>query len=151
VSDAPVAPPSDLQPRRAYKPLRTRKAPTIQNAVLAKRANGSSKAKISKELGIAHNTVTNILELSNFDRSLDLERQNSLELIPLAIRTAKHRLSQNSENMAIKVLENTIWPLNAKQSKAPDAGLTIAIQNLMQVQAPQPEKPAIDIAPEPAK
>ena len=52
--------------------------------------------------------------------------------------------------MAIKVLENTIWPLNAKQGKAPDPGLTIAIQNLMQVQANTTVKQdsAIEVTPD---
>jgi hypothetical protein len=126
------ASPAQLQPRRAYKPKRTLKPPAIQSAILAKRANGQSKAKISKDLGIAVNTITNVLDLNDFDRSLDIERRNSLSLIPAAIRTAHHRLSQNSENMAIKVLENTIWPLNEKQGRnVGDPGLTLAIQNLM--------------------
>jgi hypothetical protein len=117
--------------KKSYKPTKTLKPPAIQSAILAKRASGSSKAKIAKELGMAVNTVTNVLELNDFDRSLEVEQRTSLALIPRAIQVAHDRLSKGSENMAIKVLENTIWPLNAKTSKQQDAGLTLAIQNLM--------------------
>jgi hypothetical protein len=125
--------------RRAYKPKKTLKPPAIQSAILAKRANGSSKAKIAKELGMAINTVTNVLELNDFDKNLQTEQAQSLKLIPKAIQVAHDRLSKGSENMAIHVLENTIWPLQSKTSKPHDPGLTLAIQNLMgnvQVNAP---------------
>jgi hypothetical protein len=125
------APPSDSQPRRAYKPTRSLKPPAIQSAVLAKRANGSSKRQISKDLGVAFNTVTNILELNNFDANLDAERKESLSLIPLARAAVKARLEKNDGAIGIKVLENSIWPLNAKTSRQPDAGLTLAIGQLM--------------------
>jgi hypothetical protein len=136
--------------KKAYRPKSSRKAPAIQSAILAKRANGQSKLKIKRDLGIAYNTVTNVIDLNNFDETLQRERLASMDLIPESIRVAKHRLSQNSENMAIKVLENTIWPLNSKQGKAPDPGLTIAIQNLMQVQPNTPVKQdsAIDVTPD---
>jgi len=127
-TDSLEAPP---QPRTAYKPKRTRKAPAIQSAILAKRASGHSKAKIAKELDIAINTVTNVIELNDFDRTLQTEQGKSLGLIPRAIQVAHDRLTKGSENMAIKVLENTIWPLNAKTSKQQDPHLTLAIQNLM--------------------
>jgi hypothetical protein len=123
--------PSEQQPRRAYKPKKTLKPPAIQSAILAKRANGDSKAKISRDLGMAINTVTNVLELNDFDKNLQTEQAQSLKLIPRAIQVAHDRLSKGSENMAIHVLENTIWPLQSKTSKAHDPGLTLAIQNLM--------------------
>jgi hypothetical protein len=116
---------------RKYKPRKSLKPPAIQSAILAKRASGSSKAKIAKELGMAVNTVTNVLELNDFDRSLESEQRESLRLIPRAIQVAHDRLTKGSENMAIKVLENTIWPLQSKTSKASDPHLTLAIQNLM--------------------
>jgi hypothetical protein len=128
---------------RAYKPKRTLKAPAVQSAILAKRANGHSKAKISKELGIAVNTVTNVLELNDFDRTLQSEQKESLKLIPRAIGVMHDRLTKGSENAAIHVLENTIWPLNAKQTKQSDPSLTLAIQNLMgnvQIAAPAQAK-----------
>src|SRR5882762_8176838 len=128
---ATIAPQSDSQPHRAYKPKSSRKAPAIQNAILAKRANGASKLKISKDLQIGYNTVTSVIELNDFDTTLANEQKESLRLVPRAIQVAHDRLTKGSENMAIKVLENTIWPLNAKTSKPHDVGLTLPIQNLM--------------------
>jgi hypothetical protein len=143
VSDAPVAPPSDSQPIPAYKkpypPRKSRKPQAIKTAVIAKRANGENKASIARDLEITPNCVTAICEESGIDRHLESSRLQSLELIPEAIRVARVRLSKDSENMAVKVLENTIWPLNAKTSKQPDIGLSIAIQNLMQVQTNEPQ------------
>jgi hypothetical protein len=139
---------SQPAPRRAYKPKSSLKPPAIQSAILAKRANGASKAKISRELGVAVNTVTNVLELNDFDRNLDSERLESLSLIPLARAAVKARLEKNDGAIGIKVLENSIWPLNAKTSKAPEPGLTLAIQNLMgnvQVNAQVEQKPAIEV------
>jgi hypothetical protein len=120
-----------LEPRRPYKPKTSRKAPATQNAILAKRAAGHSKAKISRDLGISPNTTTSILELNDFDRNLQTEQAQSLSLIPRAIQVAHDRLAKGSENMAIKVLENTIWPLQSKTSGKGDPSLVLAIQNLM--------------------
>lgn len=115
----------------ALKIRRSRKAPAIKTAVIIKRSQGQDKTSISNDLGIARNTVTRILEESNVEQTIEANRAASLGLIPSAIRVAEFKLSQNSENMAIKVLENTIWPLNTKQGKSADPGLTLAIQNLM--------------------
>jgi hypothetical protein len=133
----------------ARKIGRSRKAPALKTQVIIKRSQGQDKTSIGKDLGIARNTVTRIIEECDVERHIEANRSASLDLIPESIRVAKYRLSQNSENMAIKVLENTIWPLNAKQGKAPEPGLTIAIQNLMQVQPNQPVKQetSIDVSP----
>lgn len=125
------AAPAKAELRRPYKPKTSRKAPATQNAILAKRAAGHSKAKISRDLGISPNTTTSILELNDFDRNLQTEQRESLRLIPRAIQVAHDRLAKGSENMAIHVLENTIWPLQSKTSKQSDPGLVLAIQNLM--------------------
>jgi DNA-binding transcriptional MocR family regulator len=113
------------------KPRKCRTAPGIKTAVIQRRVSNQSKRKIASELGIGRNTVTRILEDSHVEQALECGIQASVGLIPQAIRVAEFKLSQNSENMAIKVLENTIWPLNTKQGKPQDPGLTLAIQNLM--------------------
>jgi len=163
-SQTPDTSPSDSQPIPAYKPRKSIKPPAIQSAILAKRANGASKARIASDLSISKNTVTNVLELNDFDRNLDAERKESLSLIPLARAAVKARLEKNDGAIGIKVLENSIWPLNAKTSRAPEPGLTLAIQNLMgnvTVQSkettPVKQETAIDVSPsasetkEPAK
>lgn len=115
----------------APKLRRSNKAPALKAAVLIQRANGTPKMQIARELEIARGTVDAIIEEANLDVQLESGILQSVTLIPEAIRVAKHRLSQNSENMAIKVLENTIWPLNQKSGKGNDPHLTLAIQNLM--------------------
>jgi len=142
MSSALIGQPSDSKPRTAYKPRKSIKAPAIQSAVLAKRANGESKRKISKDLDIAYNTVTSVIDLNQFDEALAKNQASSIALIPQAIRVAEHRLAQNSENMAIKVLENTIWPLNGKGAKGMKAGdsLFLSIQNLIQPTAVKPSE-----------
>lgn len=118
-------------PPAAYKRHKSRKAPAIKTAVIVQRAQGKAKSHIARDLGITHNTVNVILEESDIERHLSANQAASLSLIPAAIRAAHVRLKMNSETMAIKVLENTIWPLNGKTGKANDAGLTLAIQNLL--------------------
>jgi transposase-like protein len=131
--------PSDSQAIPALKRPRSRKSPAIKTAVIAKYAQGQDKTSIANELGITRNTVRAIVNETDVDRHLSANQTVSLELIPRAIQVAHDRLAKGSENMAIHVLENTIWPLNAKTSKSIDTGLTLAIQNLMgnvQVNAP---------------
>src|SRR6266403_1481028 len=146
--NSPVA---QLEPvpatKTPYKPRKTLKPPAIQSAILAKRANGQSKAKIARDLEVAINTVTNVLELNDFDRSLESEQKESLSLIPAARKAVAYRLALNDGNIGVKVLENTIWPLNAKTSKTPNVGLTLAIQKLMgnvEVNAPGTNQPVIE-------
>ena len=124
-----------LKPQR-----RSRKAPGIKAEVITRRVQGQSKRSISKDLGITRNTVATILEESHIEQHLQTYQVQSVELVPEALRVMKVRLAANSENAAIKTLESTIWPLNAKQSRTPDAGLTVAINQLMgnvTVQQPQ--------------
>lgn len=118
---------------------------------MTRRALGQSKAQISKDLGIAVNTVSNVLELNDFDAKLTDGRQLCAELIPASVRVVKHRLAQNSENAAFKLLEGIgVLGKDVKPGRSPDANLTIAIQNLMQVQVPQPfkQETVIDAVPD---
>ena len=145
------ASPSDLQPRRAYKPAKSRKAPAIQAAILAKRAIGTSKRQIAKEMQVSPNTVTSIIELSDFDAKLTDGRTLCAELIPASVRVVKHRLAQNSENAAFKLLEGIgVLGKDAKPVRAPDTSLMVNIQQLMgnvQVNA-QPATPNTSIVKE---
>jgi hypothetical protein len=131
MATAQRVPASNKPTGRAYKPKKCVKPQAVQSAILVKRANGDSKLKISKDLGISRNTVISVLDLNNFDEILQSEQKESLSLIAGARKAVAHRLSLNDGNIGIKVLENTIWPLNAKQSKAQDPSLVLAIQNLM--------------------
>lgn len=99
---------------------------------MTRRALGQSKARISKELGIAVNTVSNVLELNDFDARLTDGRQLCAELIPASVRVVKNRLAQNSENAAFKLLEGIgVLGRDVKPNRSNDPHLTLAIQNLM--------------------
>lgn len=113
------------------KPKRSNKAPAVKAAVIAARATGSAKRKIARDLKLSRPTVEVILKESEIDLQLSTGRSLTAGLIPRAIGVIEHRLSQNSENAAIKVLEATIWPLNKQAGKQNDPHLTLAIQNLM--------------------
>jgi hypothetical protein len=130
--------------QRAYKPKKSLKSPSVQARVLQKRANGASKAQIARELGIAVNTTTSILELNDFDRTLQSEQAESLKLIPLARKAVLARLNKDDGAIGIKVLENTIWPINQKQSGAPTIELSNAV-NIMFKQAQSAESSAAPI------
>jgi hypothetical protein len=145
------------------KPQRkSRKAPGLKADVITRRVQGQSKRSISKDLGITRGTVATILEESHIEQHLETYQAQSVELVPEALRVMKVRLSMNSENAAIKTLESTIWPLNAKQnSKAADPGLVLAIGQLMgnvsvtttnsALLADQPKSTTLDVVPLPAK
>jgi hypothetical protein len=97
-----------------YRPASSRKPPAIKTAVISRRSQGITKRQIAREVGISANTVNCILEESHLDAIMADQAQESAKLIPEALRVARVRLSKDSENMAIKVLENTIWPLQDK-------------------------------------
>ena len=116
----------------APKVRRSRKAPAIKTAVVLKRANGEPISHIARDLGITHNTTRGIIEEMDVDRQLQTYADQSLELVPEALRVMRVRLLANSENAAIKTLESTIWPLTDKRGKGTgDQKLVFAIQNLM--------------------
>ena len=150
---------STISAQKGYKPKRSVKSPLVQARVLQKRANGESKRQIAHDLKIARNTVTSVLELNQFEQTLQNERNESLRLIPAARKAIAHRLALNDGNIGVKVLENTIWPLdNKNQKSAGDPGLVLAIQNLMgnvnvssASEIPAQTKAIDDAAPEPAK
>lgn len=117
--------------KKPYPPRKSRKAPAVKTAVIAKRAQGQNITSIANDLGITRNTTRSIIEESDIDRQLESGQLQSLSLIPAALRVMHDRLAKGSENAAIKTLEATIWPLQSKTSKQQDPGLVLAIQNLM--------------------
>jgi hypothetical protein len=116
--------------KTSYRPRSSKKAPVIKTEVIAPRAQGQSKSKIAREMGIAYNTASSVIRLSNIDEMLEDGRIQSANLIPEAIRVAKARLAQNSENMAIKVLENSVWPIEAKATGNP---INPRLENVIQM------------------
>ena len=155
---APDTSPSELQPRRAAKKLFpgriSRKAPSVKTAIILKRLQGQDKTSISKDLGVARNTVTTILEENDVDRIMQDGQVETLKRVPAALRTLDVRLEKNSENAAIWLLDKCFE--SSKLTRKPDASLTLAIGQLMgnvTVQSPQPQQdtaqPAIDVKHDP--
>jgi hypothetical protein len=83
----------------------TRKAPAVKNAVVAKRLAGESTAKISRDLGIAVNTVRNITNLTDVDRMMEDGRAGAMNRVPAALKTLDVRLEKNSESAALWLLD----------------------------------------------
>ena len=153
---SPIAPQGVLQPTTAPKLRKSRKAPAVKTAVIAKRAQGQSITNIARDLRITRNTTRTIIAESDIDRQIQSGQLQSLSLIPKALKVADMRLEKGSETMAIEVLRQSIWPLNAKQGKAGDPGLTVAINQLMgnvtvQSQATQQDTEAKSIEASQAK
>lgn len=120
--------------RTNYRPKTSRKPQAIKTAVIAKRAQGETTTKIARDLGIAINTANGIIEQSGIEKILEGYKTESIGLIPEALRVARVRLAGNSEAMCVKVLENSIWPLDTKGNSSKMSGDTIlqqTIQNLI--------------------
>jgi hypothetical protein len=130
---APDTPAEQLQPipvyKKPYPPRRSRKPQAIKTAVVAKRANGQNKSSIARDLQITTNCVTAIIEESDIDRILQDGQIETLRRVPAALKTLDIRLEKNSENAAIWLLDKCFD--SKKIGRTPDAGLTLAIQNLM--------------------
>jgi hypothetical protein len=116
------------------KPRKSNKAPAVKAAVLVKRANGVQKAQIARDLSISRPTVDAILDEADLDRQIECGTLQCAGLIPESIRVVEHRLGQNSETAAFRLLEGIgVLGPNAKQKTTQLAGLqlNVAIQNLM--------------------
>jgi hypothetical protein len=115
--------------RRKGKARSSRKAPAIKTSVIVKRLQGQDKTSISRELGIARNTVTAILEENDVERIMQDGQSQTLRRVPAALDVLDVRLEKNSENAALWLLDKCFD--GVKAGRAQDPGLTLAIQNLM--------------------
>jgi len=103
------------KPRKSYLPKRSIKSPAIQAEVVARRAYGESKAQISQQLGIAPNTVSGIIELTEIDTLLQDNRLGCAKLLPKSVRVVDHHLNRNSLTAALAILN----PLVLSKDAAP--------------------------------
>jgi protein-arginine kinase activator protein McsA len=126
-------------------------APAKKIAIIARRAAGETKASISRELHVAHNTVTKVLNEADFDRMVEQGRWNSGGLIPVALEGLEISMRKGDGQVCNRFLEN-VGVLAEKPRKSPgDPTLVLAISNLMgglTVQAAP--APAIDVTPIPS-
>lgn len=99
---------STARPRKlAASRKSTRKAKSIQSAIVAKRISGASKAQIARDLGLAVNTVTNIVELNDVDSAIEQYRKDAIALAPLAITAVRTDLEVPGNGMlGLRVLES---------------------------------------------
>ena len=136
----PDTSPAQPEPRRAYKPRKSTKSSGIKSQVITRRINGQSKRMISQQLGMTRNTVTNILEEANIEQAMRSGTERSVNLIYKALNAVEGKLDKGDANIGVKLLENTIWPINGNNHRGMKPGdqLFLSIQNLIQ---PQPVKP----------
>lgn len=130
MGSAPIVQPSDSQPIPAIKIRKSRKAPALKTAVTLKRLQGQDKTSISRDLGIARNTVTAILEENDVERIMQDGQIETLRRVPAALRTLDARLEKNSENAALWLLDKCFESSKVQGKQNPQ--LFVAIQNLMQ-------------------
>jgi predicted transcriptional regulator len=82
----------------------SRKPEATKQAVVAKRLQGESKREISRDLGIARETVDNILDESNVEAALAQWRRDYLKLVPAALGVVKRMFENNAEGPVDKDL-----------------------------------------------
>lgn len=98
-----------VTPKRKLTAVRQRtvKPKSVQTAIAAKRISGASKRQIARDLGIAVNTVTNIVELNNIDTAIEQYRRDAVALAPLAITAVRTDLEIPGNGMlGLRVLES---------------------------------------------
>jgi hypothetical protein len=111
-----------------YKPKRSTKSATIKNAIIARRASGESKAQIARELDIATNTVSSILELSDFERMRENGDLATHKLIPKSVAVLDTRLDLIDLDAAKYVLSNTIFSdRHGRRAVAADVNVNVAL------------------------
>jgi hypothetical protein len=125
------------------KKSRSTIAPAKKIAILAKRASGASKGAISRDLGIAFNTVTKVLNENDFDRVVEQGRWDSVRLIPVALKGLELSMSKGDGNTCNRFLENVgVTGENVRRIPTPaNDALMRAIVNLIN---PEAAKPAIE-------
>jgi hypothetical protein len=93
----------------------SRKPPAIKNEVIARRVLGQTKTRIAKDLGIAINTASSIIDLSGVDRMLDSARLGCAGLAQKAVTVVDEKLDKKSESAAFRLLEG-VGVLGGKES-----------------------------------
>lgn len=75
----------------------TRKAPKVQQEVIAKRLQGESKRKIARDLQMGRDTVDRILSESQIEEAVAQGRSRLLELVPKAVQLIETAIEQGLE------------------------------------------------------
>jgi hypothetical protein len=72
----------------------TRKAPQVQQTVIAKRLRGESKRKIARDLQMGRDTVDRILSESQVEAAVAQGRSHLVELVPKALQVIEAAIEQ---------------------------------------------------------
>jgi len=72
----------------------TRKAPQVQQTVIAKRLRGESKRQIARDLQMGRDTVDRILSESQVEAAVAQGRSRLVELVPKALQVIEAALEQ---------------------------------------------------------
>lgn len=75
----------------------TRKAPKVQQEVIAKRLQGESKRKIARDLQMGRDTVDRILSESQIEEAVAQGRSRLVELVPKAVQLIEAAIEQGLE------------------------------------------------------
>jgi|SRR5579859_133176 len=135
---------SALQPTRAIKSAKSRKAPAIKTAVILSRVEGKPWSHIAKDLGIAVNTAKAIVEESDVDRQLSTAHALSTTLLPKAIQAVEKTLDKGDGILGLNFLK---WQLgDSPNSKNGQQNALNAVFQQCQVLiqsavTPQPQQP----------
>jgi hypothetical protein len=118
-------------------------APVKKIAILAKRANGDTKASIARDLHVSRDTVAKVLTEAEFDSAVEKGRFATVRLIPAAINGLEKSMGKGDGSTCIRFLEGVgVIGENVRRIPTPaNDALMRAIVNLID---PEAAKPAID-------
>jgi hypothetical protein len=96
-----------LEPIPAIKTRKSRKAPIVQQAVIAKSLIGTTKSQIARDLNISRGTVDGILSNAEIEQHVLNGRSDCVRMIPRSVRVIDQRLQKGSETAALAILRGT--------------------------------------------
>ena len=138
-------PPAESEPagNGEAKKSRSTIAPVKKIAILAKRANGDTKASIARDLHVSRDTVAKVLTEADFDSAVEKGRFATVRLIPAAISGLEKSMGKGDGSTCIRFLEGVgVIGENVRRIPTPaNDALMRAIVNLID---PEAAKPAID-------
>lgn len=75
----------------------TKKAPQVQQAIIAKRLGGDSKRKIARDLDVNRKTVDRILSESQVEAAVAQGRTQLVEMVPRAMQLIQKAIDEGLE------------------------------------------------------
>lgn len=108
------------------------KPPAIKAKVIALYAEGQSKARIARKLGIDRETVTRILDEPEIKEAVEASRSRCIALLPKAEQAVERQLDEGDGDLALRLLEKSgVFAGEPHFSFHDDSQLQIAINTLL--------------------